>query len=226
MRTFLLTLSCALLLAVTTISADSVLSRYRGVTLGDMLPAVLAELHLAASDVKTLHETPEVVQELTWRPRLFITSLTAAPDAVADLMLTFRAGRLERIEVNYAREHTQGLTNADLLQAMEGVYGMPTLLATPTAFATTMSTDRQTISRWEDAETLLILWREQYPNRVGMTMTSVANNDALQKAIAEGTRQNVADAPARELARQKSDAAAAVARDEKIRLDNKAKFKP
>jgi hypothetical protein len=100
------------------------------------------------------------------------------------------------------------------------------LIATPTRPATRPAPERRTVGRWEDAETLLILWREQFPNRVGLVITSLASDAALQQAISDGVRLHAAEAPARDLARRAAEAAAIEARDEKIRRDNKRKFKP
>lgn len=226
LRVSLLTLMCALSLVLPATSAESVLSQYRGVTLGDSVQAVIDRLQLVASNVQVVHERPTVVQELTWRPHRFLSGTNLEPDPLAEMVLTFHAGRLARIAVTYDRERTEGMTNADLHEAMGRVYGASMLLAIPTQPTTTPSAARQTIGRWEDAETLLLLWREQYPNRVGLTITSIAADAALQEAIAAGVRLHAAGAPARDLARRTAEATALQTKDEKIRRDNKAKFKP
>lgn len=61
---------------------------------------------------------------------------------------------------------------------------------------------------------------------MGLIVTSIAGDAALQEAIADGVRLHAADAPVRDLARRTAEAAAIQARDEKTRRDNKAKFKP
>ena len=226
LRVSLLALACMMSLGVPATSAEPVLSHYRGVTLGDSVQVVVDHLRLVAADVKVVHERPTLVQEVTWRPSRFVSGTTIEPDPLAEMVLTFRAGRLARIAVTYDRERTQGMTNEDLHEAMGSVYGVSMLIATPPQTTIAPSAERQTIGRWEDAETLLVLWREQYPNRVGLTVTSLAGDRALQVAIAEGVRVDAAEAPARDLARRTDEAAAIQARAEKIRQDNKAKFKP
>ena len=80
--------------------------------------------------------------------------------------------------------------------------------------------------RWEDAGSLLSLWHDRYPERLGLILTAIAADATLQAVMAEGARQDSAEAPARELARRTAEAAALQARTDKIRLDNKAAFKP
>ena len=223
LRVCLLAVASVMSVGVPATSGEPVLSHYRGVTLGDSVQAVVDHLRLVAADVKVVHERPTLVQEVTWGPSR-VTSIE--PDPLAEMILTFSAGRLARIAVSYDRERTQGMTNEDLQEAMGSVYGVSMLIATPLQTTSTPSAERQTIGRWEDAETLLLLWREQYPNRVGLTITSLAGDQALQQAIAEGARVDAAEAPARDLPRRIDEAAAIQARAEKIRQDNKAKFKP
>lgn len=222
----LLTLAGTLSFVVPAPAAESVLSQYRGVALGDSVQVVVDRLKLVASEVKVVHERPTVVQELTWRPHRFISGSTLEPDPLAEMVLTFYAGRLARIVVSYDRDLTEGLTNADLNESMGRVYGTSILIATPTQPSLMPSSERQTIGRWEDAETLLLLWRDQYPNRVGLTITSIARDAALQDGIAAGVRLDADEAPARDLARRTAKAAVTLAKDEKVRRENKAKFKP
>ena len=82
------------------------------------------------------------------------------------------------------------------------------------------------IGRWEDATTFMLLWRENYPGRLGLTISSIASDVALQEAIAEGLRLHTTQGTAMDGARRTADAAARQVRDEKTRRDNKATFKP
>jgi hypothetical protein len=226
LRVSLLALAGVMSLAPQVTSAEVVLSRYRGVMLGDSVQSVVDRLKLAASDVTVVHEHPTIVQALTLRPPSFVSGTSAGADPAAEIDFTFHLGRLARIVVSYDRERTQGLTDADLHEVMDSVYGTPILLVTPTRSTVTLPAERQTIGRWEDGETLVLLWREQYPSRVGLTITSIAVDAALQEAIAAGAQLHAAGAPARDLARRDAEAAVLQDRDEKIRRDNKARFRP
>lgn len=225
-RALLLTICSALVLGLPATPAAAALSSYRGITLGDSVQVVADHLKIPVTDVKVVHERPTVVQSITWRPRRFVSGAGAERDPLAEMVLTFNLGRLARIEVIYDRDRTQGLTNADLVEALTAVYGPSLLLSTPTGTTTSAVSELETIGSWMDPETLVLLWRERYPSRVGLTLTSIDGDRALQDAISGGARLQASEAPARELAIRAAEAAAIQARDEKLRRDNKAAFKP
>ena len=68
------TIVCAAVMAVQVVSASPVYSRYRGVSIGDSVSAVVASLHMTASDVAIVHARPAMIQQLTWRPNQFFAS--------------------------------------------------------------------------------------------------------------------------------------------------------
>jgi hypothetical protein len=222
----LVTLLVAVFLASGPASAQSTLSRYRDVTLGDTVQVVADRLEVARQDVTILHARPALVEELTWRPNRYVSGPAASADTVAEVVMTFHADRVARMVVVYERERTQGLTDADLVEALTEVYGRASLASTPTQPARDPSSERRTFGRWEDADTVVLLWREVYPNRVGLTITSITADRALQQAIADGERLYLSEAPQRDVDRRAAEAAAVAARDEKLRLENKKKFKP
>src|SRR4029453_10966681 len=92
----LLTVTCALALALPTTAGASGWSEYRGFALGDSLQVVIDRLQLAASDVKVVHERP-TVQEVTWRPTQFVSGRAGETDSLAEMVFTFNEGRLARI---------------------------------------------------------------------------------------------------------------------------------
>lgn len=221
----LLSLVCTVAVSVPALAAQSALAQYRGVALGDSVQVVVERLHMSAADVTVVHDSPMLIQQVIWRPRASIGGSAGSADTVAEMVLTFQAERVGQIVVIYDRARTQGLTDDDVRDALGRTYGPSMLIAVPPPRAASAS-ERVTIGRWEDATTLLILWREQFPNRIGMTITSIASDAALQQAIVDGARLAAAGAPARELARRTAEAEAIRLRDEKIRLENKKTFKP
>ena len=114
---------CAGVMAVQAVSAAPVYSRYRGVSMGDSVSAAIASLHMTASDVAVVHARPAMIQQLTWRPNQFFTGGTGAPEALAEMVLTFHLGRLARVVATYDRDRTEGLTNTDLHDAFTTIYG-------------------------------------------------------------------------------------------------------
>lgn len=208
--------------------SPAVLSRYREVSLGDSVHTVLERLQALASDVKVVHDRPALVQELTWRTRPFVSGTTVVSDPLAEMVLTFHLGRLARIVATYDRERTLGLTDPDFEELLSEVYGLPLLRSTAaeTIPPPSAESQRAIVSLWADAEATVTLWREDYPRRMGLTITSVAADRALQTATAEGVRLAADEAPQREREKRAADTAALRERDAQIRLANKAKFKP
>jgi hypothetical protein len=221
----LLSLTCAIAVSMPAFAAESRLAQYRGVTLGDSVQVVVERLHLTAADVHVVHDSPSLIQQVSWRPRPFMSGSVDEANSVAEMQLTFQADRLGQIVVIYDRARTQGLTDEDVRVALGGTYG-PSMLIPTSAQPRAAGSERVTIGRWEDATTLMILWREQFPNRIGLTITSIGSDAALQQAIADAARLAADGAPARELARRTAEAEAIRLRDEKIRLENKKTFKP
>jgi hypothetical protein len=225
-RVFLLTMLCLPFALVTTPAAQSSLSSYRGVTLGDSVLTAVNQLKLTAADVKVVSERPTLVQQLLWRPHRFISGTAVEPDPLADMMLTFHLDRLVRIAVTYDRPRTEGLTNADLFDALTGVYGTSLLVSTPSRPVDSSSTPPVTIGQWGDGKTSLVLQRERYPDRLSLTIISIEAFAAMEQALAEGLVIQTTEAPARELARRQAETEAARVRDEQVRRTNKAAFKP
>ena len=226
-RVLLMTVVCAASLVPPVASAESPLSRYRDVTLGDSVQVVVDRLKAPLSDVKVIHEHPTFVQQLTWRPRRSVSGAAVEPDPLSEMVLTFHLGRLARIAVAYDRDRTAGLTDADLHEALASTYGTSMLLSRLTTPAGLIdSTEPEPIGRWGDADTLVVLWRQDYPERVRLTLTSVVDDRAMQAAIADAVRLQTSEAPARDLARRNAEAAAVLTKAENVRRDNKATFKP
>ncbi len=226
LRTLVLTTVCAAAIAGPASAAESDLSRYRGVALGESVATVVAALKAQPSDLKVLHGSPSLVQELTWRPLRFVSGMTTDVDPLAEMVLTFHADRLVRISATYDRERIAGLTEADLQEALAAVYGPSSLMSTAAWANPQSAMGRKIIGSWENTGTLLLLWQDRYPDRSGLTISAVAADTAMQQAIAEGRRVDASQAPARELALRTAHAAALAARNEKIRLENKKAFKP
>ena len=203
----------------------STYATYRNVTLGDSVATVVAGLNADPSTVKVLYDQPSLIQELTWRPSRFISGETVAPDALSEMVLTFHLGRLVRIAAAYDRERTRGLTDADLNELVSAVYGLSMLPSSATTPAAPV-VGRRTIGSWADADTLIELWSEDLPRRTGMMIISKTGAAVLDDASATAARREFDAAPQRERDRLASVAAAIVVRDEKTRLENKAKFKP
>src|SRR6186997_3110300 len=146
-RIVLLTAVCVAAIAVPARAAESELSRYRGVTLGESVATVISALKATPADVKVLRERPSLVQELTWRPLRFISGATLEADPLAEMILTFHSDHLVKITATYDRERIAGLTEADLLEALSAVYGVSALMSTSALPTAQNAMERRTIGR-------------------------------------------------------------------------------
>jgi hypothetical protein len=212
------------ILAAQVASASSVYTLYRGVSIGDSPSVVVAALKMKPTDVAVVTERPALVEQLTWRPNQFFTGKTAPTDALAEMVLTFHRGQLAHVVAIYERDRIEGLTDPDLLDAFSAVYGKAMLVPTPTKGA--VPGESTVIGRWGDGETLVVLWREAFPRRVKLTVSSIAGDRMLQAALVSGKRLDAIAAPAWDVVRQTSEDFTRRLRTERARVGNKAAFKP
>src|SRR5690348_10017862 len=97
------------------------LAQYRNFALGSDLAAVCDRAGVAASEAKTIHERPAVLQDLEWRPARWISGSTAvSTDPVEKVLFSFYNNQLFRIVVDYNNDRTEGMTEADMIQALSG----------------------------------------------------------------------------------------------------------
>ena len=126
----LLALSIAgLVVSASQISAHD-LSRYRAFQVGMSLRTVAAQ----AGDLPGAACAPSatgVIQELMWQPPR-VLRLSPDGDSVRKVLFSFYNGQLFRMVVTYDRDRTEGLTSADLIDAISAPYGLPMLPATAT----------------------------------------------------------------------------------------------
>ena len=218
------TIVCAVVTAVQVVSASPVYSRYRGVSIGDSVSAVVASLQMTPSDVAIVHARPAMIQQLTWRPNQFFTGRTGAPEALEEMVLTFHLGRLARMVATYDRDRTQGLTNADLHDSFTTIYGASMLVPTPREVPSPL--EAEIIGQWGDGETLVVLLREAYPRRIKLTVSSIGADRLLRDGLASGVRLDAIEAPTRDMVRRASEDQTKRTRDAQSRVDNKSAFKP
>ncbi len=100
-------------------------SQYRNFELGVNVAAVSALTGQATSDAKTIHQRPALLQDLEWRPSHWRASDTLpSTDPVQQIGFSFYNDRLFRIVVDYDRDRTEGMTDADMVEAISAVYGV------------------------------------------------------------------------------------------------------
>jgi len=202
------------------------LSRYREFQFGMDLLTVAKQTGMNASEARTLHQRPAVIQELTWESRLSLGSLPPA-DPVRTILFSFYNGELFRMVVSYDRYKTEGLTSADVVEALSARYGPATEPGAEITFSSTQvyNDSEKVIARWEDSQYSFNLFRSSYQPTFGMMAFSKRLDELARAAIVEAFRLDEQEAPQREIDRQKAQDDGDRAGQEKARLVNKPNFR-
>jgi len=223
LRAFAFVLLPALSSASTPASID--LSRYREFQLGMPLADVAKEVGTAPPITRMIASRPERVEELDWRSNQF--SSAAKPDSVREILFRFYNGRLFELMIAYDRDHTSGLTDADMTEALAAVYGPGSTPATKEMlFSSGYDTTVKVITQWADAQSMISLVGFPYGGGFGVVVTSTPNQALARRAILESDRLNREEAPQKELDLLARQAAEAEIKDQKSRLLNKPGFRP
>ena len=122
---------CAVILCVSHVAGAQDLSRYRGVAFGSSVSSVVAITGTSAGTVKVVHQRPALIQELAWRPQYSSNRPVEQVEAVREVMFRFHDDGLFSITVVYDARLVEGLTNADIIDAVSALYGPATV--TPAA---------------------------------------------------------------------------------------------
>jgi hypothetical protein len=201
---------------------------YREFTLGASTAEVIAQGRAADRDLKTLHERPALLQEISWRPPYTSGRDAAERDSVSAIVFSFVDNQLFRMAIDYDRARTEGLTNEDMIASLSAVHGAASVRPAPaTSRSAFESLDaRSPVARWQQGDTTIELTHSPYSRSFGLVITSVPLEARARKAQATAITMDAREAPAREAARAKADTDAARAAAEKTRTTNKATFKP
>jgi hypothetical protein len=203
---------------------------YRDFMLGSSLSTVSAQVKASATDVRAIHQRPALIQDLSWRAPYFVAdSNEPRKDPVQQITFSFYNDRLFRMTIDYDRQRTEGLTDADMIGALTEVYG-PAATPKPRTAPTFMSridvTSGTPVSQWGNAEYSVVLLRPPFGSGFQVVVTSTQLDELARAADAEGVRLDQREAPRRELERKKQDADDARAAQEKARAANKPTFRP
>jgi hypothetical protein len=221
-----------LLIAVTVILSAHMasaqgMSRYRVYALASSLDSVIAASGARAADAKTLHTRPATIQELQWRAP-YSGSRDTLADPVREIAFTFYNDALYQIVVNYDRDRTEGLTDADIVESVSAAYGVPAIATarTRTSPPAEAAPDSIVLGRWETAESLVTLVRGSHTPEFQLILISKPLSTRARSAIREATRLDAIEAPRRESEQRKREAGDATAARDKTRVANKAAFRP
>ncbi|MCU1240084.1 MAG: hypothetical protein JWO71_810 [Candidatus Acidoferrum typicum] len=192
----------ALFFTVPTLGGQD-LSRYRTLSLGTTLPAILKYTGQKTVDVKVIHSRPALIQEVTWWPSN-TSGTTAQPDDVREIVFSLYNGELYKMSVTYDRTSTQGLTTPDMMKAVTAKYGPVTnfVLAIDSPANDQYDLKAKTIASWGDAQYAVDLVRSPFTDDFGLVIYSKRMNADVESAIAESVRLEEQERPTREALRQ------------------------
>jgi hypothetical protein len=203
-------------------------ARYRDFQLGGNLPSISALTGVAVSEAKTIHQRPALMQELHWQRPYASSSDTPETDPVKQITFNFYNDQLSSMVIDYDRDRTSGLTDADLIEAISAEYGprLKTIARTGRAVSHVEEESGTAVARWGDAEYSVVLYRSSYASGFRMIVASPRLEALARTSDAQALRLDDQEAPQRELERQKKEAADTHSAQEKARTVNKAAFRP
>ena len=221
------TVVAAMLLASSPVVAAD-LSTYREFTIGASTADVTARIGAAETDLKTVHERPALLQELSWRPRYTSGRNPVERDSVAVIVFSFIDNQLFRMTIDYERGRTEGLTKEDMITSLSEMYGPRSTRQAPIAPRSSYDTldTPIAIATWREGDATLTLNQSAYGGGFSLVITSLPLEARARKAQATAVTMDAREAPAREAARAKEQADTARAAADKTRTTNKATFKP
>jgi len=227
------TRSFALSICVTVLCAQAAAAqepvRYRDFVMGSDLASVAKLAGAAPTGAKVIHTRPAVMQELEWRPRYYSGGVAPLTDPVDVMLFKFYDDQLFMVVADYDRRRTEGMSTEDMIAAISATYGAPISqlpsrrLGTPTVQYGFPDTP---LAVWGTTEYSVTLLRVAYPAAFRLVVAETRLENLAHTATAAAVKQDTAEAPQRELDRQKREAADAAAVQEKAKTENKAQFRP
>jgi len=207
-------------------SGAAALSRYRGFEFGSSLAAV-ARLAGITPESRVVHQRPELIQEVMWLPG-GPASVDANAGSLRKVIFRFYNDQLSRIVVSYDRDKTEGLTAADMIEAVSTLYGAPTLTlpGAGSPVSSPSSAHDKLVAHWEDSQHSVTLFRSSYLSTFGLVLLSKQLDGLATLASAEAILQDDREAPQREVERQQQLTPENRLAQDSARRANKATFKP
>ncbi len=202
------------------------LSSYREFHFGMNLSEAANLAAMNPSEATFVHRRPAVIQELDWRPRSPVQANSAQADPVEDARLSFYNDQLFRIVVTYDRYKVEGMSSADIIEAISLIYGAATRPAAEIGYHSNYGEVAQVIARWEDPEYSINLVQTGNRSSFAVVLYSKRIDALAQAAIVEAVRLDTQEAPQREIEKQQKREGDERLALEKARSANKPHFRP
>jgi hypothetical protein len=209
MKTIRTSILCfvVLLFAAPLLRAED-LSKYRNFFFGMNLTTVLKNTELKLADVKTTHNRPALLQELTWWPP-YVPGMSYKSDSVEQILLSFYNGELYKISVIYDRTSTEGLTAEDMVKSISAKYGPPTSVVADVDSPANEQYEmtQKPVASWEDSQYSLQLVRSSFSGGFELAIYSKRLNAEAEVALSEAVKLDKQEEPQRkaELQKKQSD---------------------
>lgn len=220
----------ALVLSSAALQGQEARPRYRAFILGSGLSSVAAQVVLPPSDATAVHVRPALIQTLTWRQPYFAAGSNAPQtDPVGQIVFSFYNDQLFRLVIDYDRQRTEGMTDADMVQALSETYGAMVKPRATTSAKVPAQFDVESgepIGTWGTAEYSLVLFHSTFAGGFKVVVTSTELDALARSATALAVRLDQREAPQRAIAQQKKDEEDARTSQEKARVTNKSAFRP
>lgn len=218
-----------LVLAGTAVTSED-FGRYREFEIGSDASVVSTVTGTAASDLRVIHQRPALIEELTWRPK-YGAGRPATPDteSVEQVVFAFYERRLFRVTVDYERQRTEGMTDADMIEAISTIYGssLKRPLARTGPAPSVYDEPGSLIAQWGNVDHSVVLQRmSSYAAKFRMVVTAEPIAALARTAAARAVVLDAREAPQRAVAQEKKEADDRRAAEEKARSTNKAAFRP
>jgi hypothetical protein len=205
-------------------------AQYRDFQLGGDLASVAALAGIDQSTAKVIHARPALMQELEWRPTHWMSDSTVTQsDPIQQVSFSFYNDQLFRVVVDYDRDRTAGLTDADMIEAISLAYGPRAKPVAKKPATTGIGNELESgalISQWAGTDYAVALYRSTYSTTFRMIVTMPRLDALARTADAQALKLDAREAPQREVARQKKEADDTRTSQEKARAANKATFRP
>ena len=200
-------LALTLVLFATPLLFGQDLSSYRKFSLGTSLAALSKQVGQDLHHATLIHQSPAVIQELTYWP-LESSYSTGRADPVSQILFSFYNGELYRMVVTYDQEAVAGLTEEDMVQAVSARYGAGTRTYPEIDFpARDLFAQREiVIARWGNSQNSITLFHSILQNSFGLAVFSKRLDAQATAAIAESVKLEKEQAPQKEIDRQQKEA--------------------
>jgi hypothetical protein len=200
-------------------------STYRGFEFGKDLAA--AAKQIGVSEPRTVHQRPALIQEITWRPgSLYSREDTTKVDPLREGLLRFYNGELFQVVATYDRQKVEGMTEADMMEAISLTYGAATKPAAEIPYRSNYGEVARVLARWENAEYSANLIRTGDHTSFALILSLKRLDTLAQAAIVESTRLNALEAPHRAIDLQKRQDGDSRLLLDKARSVNVPNFRP